>query len=48
MPHTMLRFLTVKARTGLSRSGSKKSLAGIIFGLGMAMGAVNFLTWLFA
>ncbi len=27
--------------------GSKKALAGIIFGLGMAMGAVNFLGWLF-
>ena len=28
--------------------GSKKALAGIVFGLGMAMGAANFLTWLFA
>ena len=27
--------------------GSKKALAGIIFGLGMAVGAVNFLDWLF-
>ena len=27
--------------------GSKKALAGIIFGLGMAMGALNFLNWLF-
>ena len=27
--------------------GSKKALAGIIFGLGIAMGAANFLTWLF-
>ena len=27
--------------------GSKKALAGIIFGWGMAMGAANFLTWLF-
>ena len=27
--------------------GSKKALAGIVFGLGMAMGAANFLTWLF-
>lgn len=27
--------------------GSKQALAGIIFGLGMAMGAVNFLGWLF-
>ena len=26
---------------------SKKTLAGIVFGLGMAMGAVNFLGWLF-
>ena len=26
--------------------GSKRTLAGIIFGVGMAMGAVNFLTWL--
>ena len=26
---------------------SKKALAGIIFGLGMAMGAANFLAWLF-
>ena len=27
--------------------GSKKAMAGIVFGLGMAMGAVNFLGWLF-
>ena len=27
--------------------GSKRMLAGIIFGLGMAMGAANFLAWLF-
>ena len=27
--------------------GSKKLLAGIIFGLGMTMGAANFLGWLF-
>ena len=27
--------------------GSKKALAGIIFGLGMAMGAANFMSWLF-
>ena len=27
--------------------GSKRALAGIIFGLGMAMGAANFLSWLF-
>ena len=27
--------------------GSKKAMAGIIFGLGMAMGAANFLAWLF-
>ena len=27
--------------------GSKRTLAGIIFGLGMAMGAVNFMAWLF-
>ena len=27
--------------------GSKRALAGIVFGLGMAMGAANFLTWLF-
>ena len=27
--------------------GSKKALAGIIFGLGMSMGAANFMTWLF-
>lgn len=27
--------------------GSKRTLAGIIFGLGMAMGAVNFMNWLF-
>lgn len=26
---------------------SKRSLAGIIFGVGMAIGAVNFMTWLF-
>ena len=27
--------------------GSKRTLAGIIFGIGMAVGAVNFLAWLF-
>ena len=27
--------------------GSKRALAGIVFGLGMAMGAANFLNWLF-
>ena len=27
--------------------GSKRALAGVIFGLGMAMGSLNFLTWLF-
>ena len=27
--------------------GSKRTTAGIIFGLGMAMGAANFLAWLF-
>ena len=27
--------------------GSKKALAGIVFGLGMAMRAANFLAWLF-
>ena len=27
--------------------GSKRTLAGIIFGIGMAAGAVNFLAWLF-
>lgn len=26
---------------------SKKSLAGIIFGVGMAIGAVNFMAWMF-
>ena len=27
--------------------GSKKALAGVIFGVGMAVGAVNFMGWLF-
>ena len=27
--------------------GSKRLLAGIVFGVGMAIGAVNFLAWLF-
>ena len=27
--------------------GSKRALAGIIFGLGMALGAANFIGWLF-
>jgi type IV secretory pathway VirB2 component (pilin) len=26
---------------------SKKMLAGIVFGVGMAIGAVNFMAWLF-
>ena len=30
-----------------SDGGSKKTLAGIIFGVGMAVGAVNFMAWLF-
>ena len=28
--------------------GSKQRLAGIVFGLGMALGAANFITWLFS
>jgi type IV secretory pathway VirB2 component (pilin) len=28
--------------------GSKRMLSGIIFGVGMAIGAVNFMSWLFA
>lgn len=28
-------------------SGSKRLLAGIVFGVGMAIGAVNFMNWLF-
>ena len=27
--------------------GSKQQMAGIIFGLGMALGAANFVTWMF-
>lgn len=27
--------------------GSKKTLAGILFGVGMAIGAANFMSWLF-
>lgn len=27
--------------------GSKRMLSGIVFGIGMAIAAVNFLTWLF-
>ena len=27
--------------------GSKRVLAGVLFGVGMAIAAVNFLTWLF-
>ena len=27
--------------------GSKRALAGVVFGIGMAMGAANFLAWLF-
>jgi type IV secretory pathway VirB2 component (pilin) len=27
--------------------GSKRMLAGILFGVGMAIGAVNFMSWLF-
>ena len=27
--------------------GAKRTLAGIIFGVGMAVGAVNFMAWLF-
>src|SRR5438093_13622526 len=30
-----------------SEGGSKRIFAGIIFGLGMALGAVNFMSWLF-
>jgi len=30
-----------------SEGGSKRTFAGIIFGLGMALGAVNFMSWLF-
>jgi len=27
--------------------GAKRTLAGIVFGVGMAVGAVNFMAWLF-
>ena len=27
--------------------GSKRMLSGIVFGVGMAIGAVNFMAWLF-
>ena len=27
--------------------GSKRAMAGIVFGVGMAIGAVNFMSWLF-
>lgn len=27
--------------------GAKRTMAGVIFGVGMAIGAVNFMTWLF-
>lgn len=27
--------------------GAKRTLAGVIFGVGMAVGAVNFMSWLF-
>ena len=30
-----------------NEGGSKQTLAGIIFGVGMAMGAANFLAWIF-
>lgn len=30
-----------------SEGGSKQQLAGIIFGLGMALGAANFIGWMF-
>jgi type IV secretory pathway VirB2 component (pilin) len=30
-----------------SEGGSKKIFAGIVFGLGMALGAANFMAWLF-
>lgn len=29
-----------------NENGSKQTLAGIIFGVGMAVGAANFLTWI--
>ena len=30
-----------------SEGGSKQTLAGVIFGLGMALGAANFIAWMF-
>jgi hypothetical protein len=27
--------------------GAKRTMAGVIFGVGMAVGAVNFMSWLF-
>jgi len=37
------RWIDVRLRRG----PSKKMLAGIVFGVGMALGAANFMTWLF-
>ena len=32
----------------MDEGGGKQKLAGIVFGLGMALGAANFITWLFS
>jgi hypothetical protein len=34
-------------RNLISNGGSKRVLAGVLFGVGMAIAAVNFLAWLF-
>ena len=44
---SLISIVTGGLMFAFGEGGSKKALAGIVFGLGMAMGAANFLTWLF-
>ena len=36
-----------RSSSTIGSGGSKQALAGIVFDLGMALGAANFITWMF-
>ena len=44
---SLIALVVVGLMFAFGEGGSKQALAGIVFGLGMAMGAANFLAWLF-
>ena len=44
---SLIAIMVGGLKFAFGEGGRKRTLAGIIFGIGMAVGAVNFLAWLF-